>query len=83
LKWKLFMSCIAWRAAFHISPICLGITLETSDLITRYKSVQQTTIIIHKLNKLLTSLQSESRLLLGQTVRNRTCADLPFSEIFS
>jgi hypothetical protein len=40
----------------------LGIILERAGLITHYSLVKQGTIIIHTLNKLLTSLQSESLL---------------------
>jgi hypothetical protein len=55
---------------------------KQTGLITRYNSVKQGSIIIHKLNKLLISLQSESLLFVGPTVRNKPRADLPFSEIF-
>jgi hypothetical protein len=64
------------------SVFCLGIILKTPTLVTHYNSVKQGTIINHKLNKPLTSLQSDSFLLVGQTVWNKPSTDLPFSKIF-
>jgi hypothetical protein len=58
---------VAWEALFHSLSFCLRIILETLGLIARYSWVNQGTVI-QRLNKLLTSLQSESNLFIGQTV---------------
>jgi hypothetical protein len=44
--------------------------------------LKQGTVTIHRLDKLLTCLQPESLPFIGQIVRNKLSADLPFSEIF-
>jgi hypothetical protein len=60
LKLKFCICWRAWWAPFHALSFCLGIIQKLPVLITCYSWVTQGMIIIHRLNKLLACLQSES-----------------------
>jgi hypothetical protein len=77
--------CLCWRA-YESAITYFGFLFwdhtGKPGLITRYYWVKQAAIIIHRLNTLLTSWQSEGLLFICETVRNKPSAYLPFSESF-
>jgi hypothetical protein len=68
ISYEWFPDC---RTMWPTSLLCLRIILVTAGLIIRYHSGKQGTIIIQRLSKLLTSLQSEGIPFTGHTVRNK------------